>query len=135
MKKLLEEFKAFAMRGNVVDLAVAVVIGSAFGKIVSSITDDVIMPFISFITGRFDFSNLKWVLREGTEKSAEVSVKYGSLLNAVITFVIVAFVIFMIIKVMNRLQKQKEKDEKPAKEAKITKDQELLIEIRDLLKK
>lgn len=135
MKRLLEEFKAFAMRGNVVDLAVAVVIGGAFGKIVSSLTDDIIMPFIGFITGNIDFSNLKWVLREGTESTAEVSVKYGSLLNAVITFVIVAFVIFMIIKVMNRLQRQKEKEEKPTKEAKITKDQELLTEIRDLLKK
>lgn len=135
MKKFLDEFKQFAMRGNVVDLAVAVVIGGAFGKIVSSLTNDIIMPLIGFITGGIDFSNLEWVLKEETKDTAVVSVKYGLLLNTLITFIIVAFVIFMLIKVMNKLQKQKEEKKEPAKEAKPTKDQELLTEIRDLLKK
>jgi large conductance mechanosensitive channel len=133
MKGLLQEFKAFAMRGNVIDLAVAVVIGAAFGKIVSSLVDNVIMPIVGVLTGGVNFSDLAITLREATETDAAVTLGYGMFINAIITFTIVAFAIFMVIKAMNKLQKQKE--EAPAKPPKPSKEEELLTEIRDLLKK
>ena len=131
---MLQEFKAFAMRGNVMDMAVGIVIGGAFGKIVSSLVSDVIMPPIGMLTGGIDFSAMKWVLRPADDsnpkhKIAEVAINYGSFINTIITFVIVAFAIFMLIKVMNRLQKKKE--EAPAAPPA---DVALLTEIRDLLK-
>ncbi|MDE2317611.1 MAG: large-conductance mechanosensitive channel protein MscL [Xanthomonadaceae bacterium] len=131
---MLQEFKAFAMRGNVMDMAVGIVIGGAFGKIVSSLVSDVIMPPIGMLTGGIDFSAMKWVLRPADDsnpkhKIAEVAINYGSFINTIITFVIVAFAIFMLIKAMNRLQKKK--DEAPAAPPA---DVVLLTEIRDLLK-
>lgn len=131
---MLQEFKAFAMRGNVMDMAVGIVIGGAFGKIVSSLVSDVIMPPIGMLTGGIDFSAMKWVLRpadnsDPKHKIAEVAISYGSFINTIITFVIVAFAIFMLIKAMNRLQKKK--DEAPAAPPA---DVALLTEIRDLLK-
>lgn len=131
---MLQEFKAFAMRGNVMDMAVGIVIGGAFGKIVSSLVADVIMPPIGWVTGGIDFSALKWVIKPADDsdpkhKIAEVAIHYGSFINTVITFVIVAFAIFMLIKAMNRLQKKK--DEAPAAPPA---DVALLTEIRDLLK-
>ena len=131
---MLQEFKAFAMRGNVMDMAVGIVIGGAFGKIVSSLVSDVIMPPIGMLTGGIDFSAMKWVLRPADDsdpkhKIAEVAINYGSFINTIITFVIVAFAIFMLIKAMNRLQKKK--DEAPAAPSA---DVVLLTEIRDLLK-
>ncbi|WP_225561700.1 large-conductance mechanosensitive channel protein MscL [Rhodanobacter sp. DHB23] len=131
---MMQEFKAFAMRGNVLDMAVGIVIGGAFGKIVSSLVSDVIMPPIGVLTGGIDFSAMKWVLKPADDsdpkhKIAEVAINYGSFINTVITFIIVAFAIFMVIKVMNRLQKKKE--EAPAAPPA---DVALLTEIRDLLK-
>lgn len=131
---MLQEFKAFAMRGNVLDMAVGIVIGGAFGKIVSSLVSDVIMPPIGWLTGGIDFSAMKWVLKPADDsdpkhKLAEVAINYGSFINTVITFVIVAFAIFMLIKMVNRLQQKK--DEAPAAPPA---DVALLTEIRDLLK-
>lgn len=131
---MLQEFKAFAMRGNVLDMAVGIVIGGAFGKIVSSLVSDVIMPPIGWLTGGIDFSAMKWVIKPADDsdpkhKIAEVALNYGSFINTVITFIIVAFAIFMLIKVMNRLQAKK--DEAPAAPPA---DVALLTEIRDLLK-
>lgn len=131
---MLQEFKAFAMRGNVMDMAVGIVIGAAFGKIVSSLVSDVIMPPIGWLTGGIDFSAMKWVIKPADDsdpahKLAEVAINYGSFINTIITFVIVAFAIFMVIKAMNRLQKKQE-DAPAAPPA----DVALLTEIRDLLK-
>ena len=133
MKGLLEEFRTFAMRGNVIDLAVAVVIGAAFGKIVSSLVDNIIMPIVGVLTGGVDFSDLAITLREATETDPAVTLGYGMFINSIITFTIVAFAIFMVIKAMNKLQRKKEKE--PAKPPKPSKEEELLTEIRDLLKK
>lgn len=129
MQKLLEEFKTFALRGNVIDLAIAVVIGATFGKIVSSVVDDLFMPFVGFMTGGVEWGALVWVLREGAGASPAIAVKYGSFLNAVLTFLIVAFVTFLVMRTMNRfLQKESERLARPSKE------EILLTEIRDILK-
>ena len=131
---MLQEFKAFAMRGNVMDMAVGIVIGGAFGKIVSSLVSDVIMPPIGWLTGGIDFSKLKWVMKPADDsdpahKIAEVAISYGNFVNTIITFIIIAFAIFMVIKAMNRMQKKQE--EAPAAPPA---DVALLTEIRDLLK-
>lgn len=102
---MLKEFKDFAMKGNVVDMAVGIVIGAAFGKIVSSLVADVIMPPIGVLMGNVDFSSLVITLREKTADAPAVTIKYGVFINTVIDFVIVAFAIFMVIKQMNRLKK------------------------------
>ena len=102
---MLQEFKKFAMRGNVVDLAVGVVIGAAFGKIVTSLVNDIIMPPIGMVTGGIDFADLKIVLADATASSPAVTVNYGLFLNNIIDFVIVAFSIFFVIKQMNKLKK------------------------------
>jgi len=142
MKKFLNEFKSFAMRGNVIDLAVGVVIGGAFGKITTSIVNDIIMPFISMITGGVNFSEWKWVLKEavldaeGVETAAEVAVKYGNTIAIILDFIIIAFAIFCMVKGINSLHRKKEEEPKapPAPPAP-TKEELLLTEIRDLLKK
>jgi len=124
------EFKAFAMRGNVIDLAVGVVIGAAFGKIVTSLVDQVIMPPIGLLIGGVDFSAYKWVLQAaGPDGKGEVAIQFGAFLNTMIQFAIVAFAIFLVVKLMNRLIKKTE--ETPAPPAA---DAVLLTEIRDLLK-
>ncbi len=133
MKSFLEEFKAFAMKGNVVDLAVAVVIGGAFGVIVKSLVDDIIMPVVGVAIGGVDFAELAWTLKEASGDVAAVTVNYGIFINSIITFLIIALAIFSVIKAMNKMQKQAE--EEPAEEPKPTVDQELLTEIRDLLRK
>lgn len=143
---LIKEFRDFAMRGNVVDMAVGIIIGAAFGTIVKTTVDKVIMPPIGYLTGGVDFADLKLVLKAGTEELVtesgetvaavpEVAVYYGELINAIITFLIVAFVLFMIIKAMNKAQKamEKEKGEEPPKGP--AEDIMLLREIRDSLKK
>lgn len=104
--KILQEFKAFALRGNVVDMAVGVVIGGAFGKIVSSLVNDVIMPLVGMVAGNVDFSYLAITLKDATETAPAVAIKYGAFINTIIDFTIVAFAIFMVIKQMNRLKKQ-----------------------------
>ena len=133
---MLKEFKEFAMRGNVIDLAVGVVIGGAFGKIVTSLVNDVIMPPIGVITGGVDFSDLKWVIKaadnsDPAHKVAEVAVQYGMFINTMIQFIIIAFAIFLMVKVINRLSRKQEEAAVPAAPPA---DVALLTEIRDLLK-
>ena len=128
MSKFIDEFKAFAMRGNVLDMAVGVIIGGAFGKIVSSVVDDLLMPVIGMITGGVDFSNL-------SVKIGEAEVKYGNFIQNTVDFLIVAFCIFLMLKGINKLtaKKEEEKPAEPAAPAGPTQE-ELLAEIRDLLK-
>ncbi|MBP8606365.1 MAG: large-conductance mechanosensitive channel protein MscL [Phycisphaerae bacterium] len=131
------EFKAFAMRGNVVDMAVGIVIGGAFGKIVSSLVNDIIMPPIGLLLGGVDFSNLKIILKKAAVDAAgnavpAVSINYGQWINTVIDFLIVAFAIFMVIKGMNALKKKEEAA--PSAPPAPTKEQILLTEIRDALR-
>lgn len=130
----LKEFKEFAMRGSVVDLAVGVVIGGAFGKIVTSLVDDIIMPPIGYITGGVDFSSLKYILKEGNEAAGvtEVAVTYGNFINVTIQFLIIAFCIFLAIKGLNSLKREEEVV--PEAVAAPTKEEALLSEIRDILK-
>lgn len=129
---MLKEFKEFAMRGNVVDMAVGIVIGAAFGKIVSSFVANVIMPPLGLLIGGVDFSNLKVILKEAVGEAPAVTLDYGIFVQTVFDFVIVAFAIFMVVKAMNSLKKKKE--EAPAAPAAPPKQEVLLAEIRDLLK-
>lgn len=123
---MIKEFKEFISRGNVIDLAVGVIIGSAFGKIVSSIVDDVLMPLVGICLGGIDFSNL-------TLKIGEANIKYGSFIQNVIDFLIIAFCIFIIVKIVNKIMPKKEevKEEEPV----VSDEVKLLTEIRDLLQK
>ena len=111
MKEFFNEFKKFAMRGNVMDMAVGIIIGAAFGKIVTSLVEDVIMPPIGLALGKVDFSDLAWKLTD------DVSIKYGAFINTVISFVIVAFAVFILIKAVNTLQAKMIKEEKEAEAA------------------
>ena len=137
---MLKEFKEFAMRGNVVDMAVGIIIGAAFGKIVSSLVNDVIMPPIGLIMGNVDFSQL-YVNLSGVEypslaaaqEAGAATINYGTFINTVLDFAIVAFAIFMVIRAMNKLKKKEE--EKPAEPPKPSAEVELLTEIRDALKR
>ncbi len=126
----MSEFKAFAIKGNIIDLAIGVIIGTAFGKIVSSLVSDIIMPPLGFLTGGIDFSKFQIVLKKATEEVPAVSITYGQFLNNLLNFFIVAFVIFMVIKQINRFKKAQEKAP-----AKTPEEVVLLREIRDLLKK
>lgn len=130
---MMKEFKDFAMKGNVLDMAIGIIIGAAFGKIVSSFVADVIMPPIGMLIGGVDFSNLSWVLKEATETAEAVTINYGAFLNTVIDFVIIAFAIFMVVKGINSAKKKEE--EKPAAPPKPSEEVQLLTEIRDSLKK
>ena len=132
---LFQEFKEFAARGNVIDLAVGVIIGAAFGKIVTSLVEQVVMPPIGLLLGRVDFSNLEWVLAPedpATEAVEKVAIQYGAFLNTVIQFLIVAFVVFLMVKAINRLRRQQA--EAPAEAPAPTPTEALLAEIRDELK-
>ena len=146
MKKFFEEFKTFAMRGNMIDMAVGVVIGGAFGKITTSIVNDIIMPLISMLTGGVDFSQWKWVLKEavvdaeGAITSAEVAVKFGSTIAIILDFIIIAFAVFCMVKALNSLHRKAEEpapapapEPEPEPEPAPTAE-DLLAEIRDLLK-
>ncbi len=128
----MSEFKAFAMRGNVVDLAVGVIIGGAFGKIVSSFVEDVIMPPIGLVLGGVDFKNLTIVLKAAEDQSLAVTLNYGKFIQTVVDFTIVAFVIFMVIKLMNSLKN--EEDATPAVPPAPSTQEALLIEIRDAIR-
>ena len=132
MKKFLEEFKAFAMRGNVLDMAVGVVIGGAFGKITTSLVNDIIMPLISMLTGGIDFSSWKWVLKAAEGDAAEVAVNFGNFIAVVLDFIIIAFAVFCMVKAINKFHKKKE--EAPAAPPEPSAEEKLLTEIRDLLK-
>lgn len=129
----IKEFKEFALRGSVVDLAVGMVIGGAFGKIVTSLVDDIIMPIVGYITGGIDFSDLKYVIKEGDEQNeiAEVAVNYGVFINVIVQFIIIAFCIFLVIKLINNLKRKQEEEAAAAPEP--SKEEVLLTEIRDLL--
>jgi large conductance mechanosensitive channel len=129
----ISEFKQFAMRGNVVDLAIGVIMGGAFGKIVSSLVSDVIMPPLGIIIGGVNFSDLVLTLKESQGAAPAVVLKYGTFLQSVFDFSIVALAIFLFIKAINKFQKTKEQESKPAASVP-TKEEVLLTEIRDLLK-
>ncbi len=137
MKNFIEEFKKFAVKGNAIDLAVGVVIGGAFGKIVTSLVDDIIMPPLGLLSGNVDFSEKIIILKKATEETAAISLNYGMFINAIIQFTIVAFAIFLLVKVINKIksaheEKEKQEAEKPKEP---TEDVLLLREIRDSLKK
>ena len=131
--KLFDEFKAFVMRGNVVDMAVGVIIGGAFGKIVTSLVNDIFMPIIGVLIGNVNFSDLQIKLGEPLEGAEQAAIKYGMFIQEVVNFLIIALCIFMVIKVINKLQKKKE--EAPAPVPEPTKEEVLLSEIRDALNK
>ncbi|MDD4373173.1 MAG: large-conductance mechanosensitive channel protein MscL [Bacteroidales bacterium] len=142
--KLINEFKTFAMRGNVIDMAVGIIIGGAFGKIVSSFVADVIMPPIGLLIGGIDFSNLQLTIKEGIPAQLDatgnviaeivpaVTINYGNFIQVVVDFLIIAFAIFMAIKAMNAAKKKEEA--KPAAPPAPSKEEVLLTEIRDILK-
>lgn len=129
---MLKEFKAFALKGNVIDLAVAVVIGGAFGKIVSSMVNDIIMPAIGALIGGVSFADLKYVITPASGDIAEVAVLYGSFIQAIVDFLIIAFAIFIFVKILNSTKKKEE--EKTAAPPAPAPEVVLLEEIRDLLK-
>ena len=129
---MMGEFKSFAMRGNVVDMAVGIVIGGAFGKIVSSFVADVLMPPIGMLLGNVDFSDLAVTLQDASEEAAAVTLRYGTFIQTVVDFVIIAFAIFMVVKAMNSVMKEEEAAPPPP--PKPSKEEELLTEIRDALR-
>lgn len=131
--KMLKDFKEFAVRGNVLDLAVGVVIGGAFGKIIASLVNDIIMPLISVITGGVNFTDLKIIFTEATETTAEVALRYGNFIQNIVDFVIIAFSIFMVVRALMKFKKKEEVvvAAAPAPDPTLV----LLAEIRDLLKK
>src|SRR5262245_60769246 len=142
---MLKEFRDFALKGNVVDMAVGVIIGAAFGAIVNSLVTDIIMPIVGLLTGGIDFSQYLIVLKEGTtagpyptvaaaKAAGAVTLNIGLFINLIVTFVIVAFALFMVVKMMNRARRTKEATPDPAPPA-LTPDQKLLTEIRDLLQR
>lgn len=139
--QILKEFRDFAMRGNVIDLAVGVIIGASFGKIVSSLVDDVIMPPLGLLMGQVDFADKFLVLKgagdfptvAAAKAAGAITLNYGLFINTIVQFTIVSFAIFMVIKQINRLRLKEEK--KPVPPAAPTRSEELLSEIRDLLKK
>ena len=130
----LREFREFIARGNVIDLAVGVIIGAAFGKIITSLTEQVVMPPIGLLLGRVDFTQFKWVLQKAdpAHKLPEVAISYGAFINTVIQFLIVAFVVFLMIKLLNTVRRQEAKQPTPPPAPSPT--ETLLAEIRDLLK-
>lgn len=138
MKKMWKEFKDFAFKGNVIDMAVGVVVGGAFSKIVTSLVSDIITPLIGLITGGTDLKNLKYVFTPATENTAESALNYGLFIQNIIDFFIIAFSIFMFVKLISiarkRFERKEEIIEEIVEEAKGPSTEELLTEIRDLLK-
>jgi large conductance mechanosensitive channel len=128
---MLKEFREFAMRGNVIDLAVGVIIGAAFGKITNSFVNDVLMPPIGLLVGGMDFSSLAITLRDKTDKAEMVQLRYGAFLNTLIDFTIIAFAIFLFVKAINTLQRKKEEAPPPAPPEEVV----LLTQIRDELRR
>ena len=128
---MFKEFKEFISRGNVIDLAIGVIIGGAFGAIVKSLVDDIIMPIVGLLLGRVNFESLKIVLKEAEGKTPELSINYGLFIQNTVNFIIIAFVIFLIVKVINKMRKQQEAETPVVP----TQTEQLLTEIRDLLKK
>ena len=145
MKKFFEDFKTFAMRGNVIDMAVGVVIGGAFGKITTSIVNDIIMPVIGAITGGLNFADWKIVLKEAVanaegviDPATEIAITYGNTIAIILDFIIIAFAVFCMVKALNSLHRKKEEPapepEAPAAPPEPSNEEKLLMEIRDLLK-
>ncbi|MGB5156817.1 large-conductance mechanosensitive channel protein MscL [Desulfobacterium sp. N47] len=130
---MMNEFKTFAMKGNVVDMAVGIIIGGAFGKIISSVVADIIMPPIGLLLGNVNFTDLSVTLKAAAGDAAAVTLNYGKFIQTVVDFVIIAFAIFMLVKAMNRLKKKEEAA--PAAPPTPSKEETLLSEIRDILKK
>lgn len=130
---MIKEFKEFALKGNMVDMAVGIIIGGAFGTIVSSLVKDVIMPPIGWLSGNIDFSKMGYVIGQDA-KGADILIKYGNFMNAVIAFLIVSFVLFLLVKGMNKAKAKMMAEEEEAPKA-IPNQEVLLAEIRDLLKK
>ena len=135
MKKFLQEFKEFAMRGNMIDMAVGIIIGAAFGKIVSSLVDDVIMPPIGLLVGGVDFTDLAITLKRATAEDPAVLLRYGAFLQTIVDFIIVALAIFLMVKGINSLRRKQAAAPAPATPPAPTAEEKLITEIRDLLKK
>ena len=131
---IIKEFKEFAVKGNVVDMAVGIIIGAAFGKIVTSVVGDVIMPPIGLLIGGVDFSDLAVVLKEATADTPAVTIAYGKFIQTILDFTIVAFAIFMVVKGINRLKRKEEAAPTPPANPAPSKEELLLTEIRDLLR-
>lgn len=136
---MIKEFREFIMRGNVLDLAVAVILGAAFNKIISSLVKDIIMPFIGYLVGGVNFADLKYVLKEAVMegdalKEAAVSINYGAFIQFIIDFLLVALVLFLIIRSFNKMKKKKEEEAAAPAPPEPTKEEVLLGEIRDILK-
>jgi large conductance mechanosensitive channel len=129
---MMKEFKTFAMRGNVMDMAIGIIIGGAFGKIVASFVKDVLMPPLGLLLGNVNFADLAITLKEAAGETAAITLNYGAFVQTVVDFVIIAFAIFMMVKAMNSMKKKEE--EAPAAPPAPTKEETLLTEIRDLLK-
>lgn len=139
MKKMLGEFKQFAMRGNVVDMAVGIIIGGAFGKIVSSVVGDLVMPAVGLLVGGVNFTDLKFVMKEAVMNGSEVvtpevAINYGNFIQVTFDFIIIAFAVFMLVKGINALSRKKQEEAAPETPAAPPADIQLLSEIRDLLK-
>ena len=137
--KFLAEFKEFISRGNVMDMAVGIIVGTAFTAIVNALVNDVIMPFVGFLIGGIHFADLKWVISPATEQTAEVAIGYGALIQAIVNFLIIAFAVFLMIKAINGFHDKlkKKEEEAPAAEPappEPSNEEKLLTEIRDLLK-
>lgn len=138
MGKFIQDFKDFAMKGNVIDMAVGVIVGGAFGLIVKSLVDDIIMPVIGLVTGGIDFKDMKWVLQEASPAVGDVAAKqlvtvnYGMFIQTVVNFFIIALSIFFAIRTIQRFKRKEA--EAPAAPAEPTKEEQLLTEIRDILK-
>lgn len=141
MGKFIQDFKAFALKGNVVDMAVGVIVGGAFGKIVSSLVNDIIMPVITLITGGDGYANMKWVIKEGHEATAEgvaaaeeVAINYGLFIQNIVDFFIIALCIFIALRYTMKFMHKEKKEEEAAPAPEPTAEEKLLTEIRDLLK-
>ena len=133
--KLIQEFKKFALKGNVIDLAIGVIIGGAFGKIVTSLVNDLLMPILGIFIGNVNFSALKYVVKPASGKIPELAIRYGSFMQSVVDFLIIAFSIFIAIRFFNRMTEKFKKEEEAAIPAAPPRQEVLLEEIRDLLKK
>jgi len=127
---ILREFKEFAIKGNAIDMAIGIIIGAAFGKIISSLVDDIIMPPIGMLVGGVDFTNLAVTLKEATMDTPAVTVNYGNFIQTLVNFTIIAFAVFMIVKLINRFRRKQEAAPEPVS----SKEALLLAEIRDLLR-
>ncbi|MGN1213492.1 MAG: large-conductance mechanosensitive channel protein MscL [Bacteroidaceae bacterium] len=131
----IKDFKEFAVKGNAIDMAVGVIIGGAFGKIVTSLVNNIIMPPIGVLTGGVDFTDLKLPLKEAEGEAAAVTLNYGQLIQDVVDFLIIAFCIFVMVRTLMKLTRKKTEAPAPAPEPELTKEEKLLTEIRDLLAK